>query len=34
MGFSHEVGKGFLNRENGGDFYYIIFGEESNESFP
>ena len=26
--FSHEVGKDFLNRENGGGFYYTIFGED------
>ena len=29
--FSHEVGKDFLKRENGGVFYCTIFGEEANE---
>jgi hypothetical protein len=29
--FSAEAGKDFLNRENGGVFYYIIFGEEGIE---
>ena len=31
--FSSEVGKVFLKRENGGGFYYTIFGEEDSESF-
>ena len=31
-GFSLEVGKDFLNRENGRGFYYTIFGEEAIES--
>ena len=30
-GFSSEVGKDFQNRENGGVFYYTIFGEETIE---
>ena len=30
--FSHEVGTDFLKWENGGGFYYTIFGGEMNES--
>ena len=30
--FSHEVGKDFLKRENGGGLYYTIFGEDVVES--
>ena len=30
--FSHEVGKDFGKWENGGGFYYTIFGEDVVES--